>query len=311
MKNCVDIVRPFSEAISERDDVQVIGGIGSAALADRSTVIIPNEKRLVAPPEIFLSQYRDDGNLRDFDALVLTTDGSLLREVEADGAATIGSQLELSFFDLKPAARLDNHKQHPIKSLGQFVADRYVSQAETGEISSAQKSLFPFALPMDLETLETWRLFIGEKDPYPLPIPHPASTVLNYLTRSVSGLRPKDTPKINALVKNILNKSPAMLDWIMDGPGESQIELAKIFQTLRSSGSLAVGEAIVIDPYTESLRTHRGFMIPEAPAAVQSTVMGTTYAKSRALFAVESNPRVVTFWQRVGEKRAGKITHNE
>jgi len=143
MKNCVDIVRPFSEAISERDDVQVIGGIGSAALTDKATVIVPDEKRLIASPDIFLSQYRDDGNLRDFDSLVLTTDGSHLREIEADGAKTIGTQLELSFFDLKPAARLDNHRQHPFKSLGQFVADRYVTQTETGEISSAQKSLFP------------------------------------------------------------------------------------------------------------------------------------------------------------------------
>jgi hypothetical protein len=36
-----------------------------------------------------------------------------------------------------------------------------------------------------------------------------------------------------------------------------------------------------------------------------------SYAKSRGLRFFESNQTIVKLWQRYGEKRAGKIVHND
>jgi len=304
-------VRPFMEATSHLNNIQIMGGIGSAALTHQETMIVPDEKRVIAPADLSLPQYRPDGNLRDFDALVLSTSQARVDEVKEIAKETIGDELELSFFELKPLARLQTQRMEPFRSLGQFVSDRYVIETDEEGIIMARRSLFPFEVAVDFETLDTWSLSIGDKDPRPTPIPHPGTTILNYLTRSVSGLRPKDEAKVNEIAKNVVNKAPETKDWLMDGPGRSQMEFARIFHKLGRGGTLVVGEQVEITPVKGSLLDHPAFMITDAPSPTQRIALGVTYAKARILHAFESNERVVTLWQRMGEKHVDKIVHNE
>jgi len=70
------------EATSHLNNIQIMGGIGSAALTHQETMIVPDEKRVIAPADLSLPQYRPDGNLRDFDALVLSTSQARVDEVK-------------------------------------------------------------------------------------------------------------------------------------------------------------------------------------------------------------------------------------
>lgn len=311
MTNCVEIVRPFTEAIGKTDDLQLIGGVGAAALVNAETVIVTDEKTVIAPADLFLPQRRDDGNLRDFDALVLSSQPEHIRAYEAIGEEIIGDELELSFFGLRPAAELEWQKRHPLRALKQFLADRYVEQDESGKITEAYKALFPFSAPMPIETLETWRLYVGEDDPAPAPIPHPGTTVLNYLTRSISGLRPKDADKVGRMARNIQQKAPEIRDWIMDGPGQSQIQLARILNELgNKSRTIELGAATVYPMDTEV------WMSPElvdmdAQLVTEAMVLTASYAKARALRFAESQEKIVTLWQRAAEKHVHGLVHNQ
>src|SRR3569833_2365259 len=116
MKNCVDIVRPLAEAITEREDVQLIGGIGSAALVDERTYILPEEKRIVAPADLFLAQYRGEDNLRDVEAIVFSTSDQRKQELRELAEDLIKGQLEKDILKLRPAQQLEEQRQHPKKS---------------------------------------------------------------------------------------------------------------------------------------------------------------------------------------------------
>ncbi len=311
MRSCVDIVRPFVEALDNRDDVQMIGGIGSVALTDPETVFVPDEKRVIAPADLALPQYRPDGNLRDFDALVLSSDQAHVDSVAAIGEQTIGEELELSFFGLKQLPRLTTMRLKPLRSLGQFVSDRYVLDNKPGEIVMASKALFPFEARMEPSSFETWRLYLGEHDRYPAPIPDPRTVIPNYLTRSISGLRPKDAEKVAAIADSVLEKMPDAWEWLEYGPGREQMFLARILQTISRGGSLAVGQSLVINPVRFDLRLHHQFMIADHPEAVQSAVLAATAVKAKAVHKAGSSDRLVTLWQRFGEKRVSGIIHND
>jgi hypothetical protein len=82
--NCIDIAGPFRDELAARPDlpdVQIMGGIGSIALQHPRTVILLDERRIVAPADFLtdtetaagqatqrgLARFREDGTLRDFD----------------------------------------------------------------------------------------------------------------------------------------------------------------------------------------------------------------------------------------------------
>lgn len=314
MTNCVDIIRPFSEAIAERDDIQLMGGIGSAALTDARTAIVLDEKRVVAPPDLYLSQYRSPGNLRDLDALILTTDDDLKDQAEAMVKKLIKDQLEVEMFNLKPAQQLDDQRQKPLLAAAlTLVGDRYAHEPTNDQAIEAQKALFPFAVDMHPETLETWRLYIGEKDRYPLPIPHPGTVILNYMTRATYGPRHKDRKKLNEMAGKIAQKAPQIRDWIADGPGNSQLELARINNQLGNFGRKISTPAVTIERLRGNLREHPAFMVADAPLSTQLAVLGITRLEATLDNLVESSPKFVDFWQRriMNAKRVAKIIHND
>jgi hypothetical protein len=323
-KNSIEIIRPFIAELGDEHDLQVIGGVGSFVLKNPAAEILVDERLVIAPPDEYMDysdigQFRRDGNRRDFDVLVRSSSAEEIGAVEELARETIGRELELSVFGLHTEAQLDSQIANPALSLAKvWVADRYVSERD-GQIVGAKKALFPFAEDMDLETLETWNLIIG--DDKPIPIPHPGTVVLNYLTRSVSGLRPKDADKIEELGRNVFEKGPEIVEWIVDGPGRSQLDLARVFHSLREPKDrqpLVVGEKLEVRPYQVSeLAGHRSMLLREHPsplirdgASIAQAAVAISRIKSRALHTAESQEAIVTAFQRYVERYLGFITGN-
>ena len=317
MINSVDIVRPFVEVVGQEQlpDVQIIGGIGSAALSRPGTIIVPNERLVVAPSDLQVPQYRDDGNKRDLDILVMSTDSEEIARVEEIAAYTIGDALVISVFGLHRVAEIDRQTAHPFSrgALGAALADRYVAERD-GIIAEARKAVFPFSAPMDISTLETWRLDIG-KGVY-APTPHPGTALLNYLTRSLSGLRPKDHRKVDEMAYHLLRNHNGLEEWLLEGPGASQFELARVLHTIREPVKdpqrLILGERLHVAPYKLSaLKEHPAFLLRDKSAATQWLALEVAYDKARLLHVFEGNEAIVSFWQRVIEHRIGAILKNQ
>ncbi|MEK7599860.1 MAG: hypothetical protein AAB462_02405 [Patescibacteria group bacterium] len=319
--DCIEIVRPFTDALAHgrAGDVQIIGGVGSAALEHPDVQILTDQKLVIAPNKMRLPQRRNDGSLRDLDCLVKSSQQDRIDDVEALAREVIGDKLEISVFGLHSMGQFTEKKVSPAMSLAKsFVSDRYIDQAPDGTVIQGVKSIFPFAVAIDPDALETWNLQIG--DHQPTPIPHPGATIVNYLTRSVSGLRPKDADKVEKLTANIAKKSPDVIDWVVDGPGASQLEFARVLHTLRQPSkdaqAMSVGGAIDIEPHVlDDLMRGEAFIFDVGrPRLLQAMVMAT-HAKSRFVFWGETkaheNPWLMRTWQEQVVPRIDSILKNK
>jgi hypothetical protein len=307
---CIDIVRPFVDALYENrmeDRVQIFGGIGAAALTNADVQIITNEKTIIVPEDALdnLKRYRPEGTLRDLDCLVLSSDQDVINNVEAIARQYIPNDaLELSFFGLQKMSRLIIQRAHPIESVKDiFLSDRHVGE-ENGKITEAVRALYPFKVNMPIDALGTWLLYVG-RDTKPLPIPHPGAQVLNYLTRSISGLRPKDELKVDKLVRNIAVVEPEIIDWIVDGDGSSQLELGRIFRTLSQPRNelttQVLGGRLEIKPYDfDYLIKHASFndFVQSGRPGLLKMLLEAERIKSRTLHWAESQEQIVTYWQK-------------
>lgn len=317
--DCIDIITPFAEALGENPqlpEVQMMGGVGSAALKHPETIILPDEKRIVtsktftqANPD--LSQYRSNGTLRDLDMLVLTDDEAQTQEVEALAKEIIGDQLVVSAFCLREGEHLNAQIRSPfgVKSLKTFLSDRYVMPD-----GSLEKALFPFAVPIDGDFTETWALEVGDTE---FKVANPAATIMNYLTRSVSGLRTKDHAKVEEMATEVFAKAPELEEWAIDGPGQTHKQLADILHALRYAdtpmgGRISVGGVIPLQaPDTiRGLSEIDAFMLPDASRRVQEATITLAAIKSRALGVGESNEKIVRHFQTFFEERLHSITRN-
>lgn len=317
-KDCIDIVAPFIEAIAAEpygDKVQVFGGVGSVALESPDVEILTEEKLVIAPKGLTLPQTRANGTLRDLDCLVMTTDKPTIDKVEEVAKGTIGDQLEISVFGLRNASQLREQVEDPIGSSAKvYVSDRYVIESE-GRITEARKALFPFMVDVNPEqALETWGLVMPDEGV--LPIPHPGATMLNYFTRSISGLRPKDAGKVARLTDNLTQKSPEVIQWALEGPGATQMKFARLLHTLREPAgdpkALKVGEQIQIEPCSLEELLHSGaFMIPKGRPKLMKAIVEAARLKSRLLHFGESQESAVAKWQTHVEPRIGAILKNE
>lgn len=316
-QNCIDIIQPYIDAVTAEDmpPVQLLGGVGSVALINPKTIIDPNAKRIIAPADITLSNYRDDGNLRDVETLVPSTRQVDIDVVQQCAEATIGNRLIIETFAFRDKAAVDAMRAKPLgkKALFMFVSDRYISANTTwaAEGETAERVIFPFCTPIPSEALETWTLEIG--DNLEIPVPAPGAIILNYLTRSISGFRSKDR-KLHAIARTIVDKDPDTLDWIIDGPGRTQFSLARVLHTLREPKDnprvLLIGDDLIIDPLLGELNEHPAFMFQDAEPRLQSKILNVAKLKSRGLHYAESIDPVVTTFQRYVEPRISGILHN-
>jgi len=131
MENCVDIVRPFVvEATKEKQiRIQILGGIGVAAVLDPSTIYDSSASELIAPREgLFIPRQRENGSPRDMDVLVLSTDQGSIEKIEKIADQTIEDRLEVNVFGLHQDAEIKTFQEHPFSMpvVKAALSDRYV-----------------------------------------------------------------------------------------------------------------------------------------------------------------------------------------
>jgi len=157
--DAVDIARGFVDELYKgglASDVQIIGGVGSAALGNSGVELYPEDKLIVVPQGLKLPRYREDGTLRDLDVLVTNVDDEVLAAVDLAAKASVPKgALDRSIFGYQPLSRLEDQIRNPVLAAALVhVSDRYVEQEGT-EVITAQKSVFPFAVDVPPEALET------------------------------------------------------------------------------------------------------------------------------------------------------------
>lgn len=328
MRNCVDIVRPFIAEMAEHHpeiEFQVVGGTGSAALALADTFILPADGIVETPSGLNVPQFRDEKrrNKRDLDLLVLTTSATAVEQITAVAGSIIGKDLKKSVFELKPASVLRHQQGHPfVPNMKSFLSDRYVEEVD-GQVTELWKGLYPFLVSVDVATLETYHLHVDGDDVL-TPIPHPGSTLLNYLTRSISGIRPKDEEKLLGTrdkkgIAEVVLGDPELKQWVLDGPGKNLFYLARVLHGLRqpvdNQKPLRLTDDVSLDPINPRTLPFdsRVFVfateLADLPAG-SARALRMAQMKSRVVHKGESNKSVVNTWQKFMEGIIGKIIHN-
>jgi hypothetical protein len=320
-QNCMDLVRPLVDTLREKDlldTVQMMGGVASAALQHERTVIYPEERRIVTPDGFTvhndsLSLMRPNGSRRDIDVLVLSPHEEEIGAVSDVVDEVVEESLDKSVFGFHTMDEFVERAAHPfsLQTVRAFLADRYV--AEGGVM---MKGVVPFGVYVPEEAMETWTL---EVNGHEIPTMNPAGMVVSYLSRSMSGLRPKDHDKVQTMAGYVKNKYPEAADWLIDGPGRSQMDLAGIFHTLRwdnpwagNRRTLEVGGLVRITAGSiPALIDHEAFLYWDESADVQRKVLKTAVFKALLLGRTESHQKIVQFFQKNVEPRVQSIVHNK
>lgn len=312
--NCLEVVRPFvNEANSQGLDYQVFGGVGSYALKDVNVEILPDEEIVYAGREVDFDKLpliRKNGSVRDLDLLIRTTDQSTVDRAAELASDIVGSKLEISAFGYQPLSKYERMLLNPVVgSSMSWVSDRFVSLS-SGKVEVAKKAVFPFSVDIDPESLKSWELIV-HGSPEPIPISHPGAVLTNYLTRSLSGVRPKDKPKVRELAQNLFKKYPELTEWLHDGPGRTQLDLANVLHSLRAprhrspiylGGNLSV-TAVPFEDVIEHPSNMYSGNPNEAKLHARIAVL-----KSRVLHLFEGQERIVAPYQKYAESHMRLFT---
>jgi len=301
--DCFAAIKPFVELYADNASIQIVGGVGTAALCSPKSEIVLDARTIYVSDDFTLSTHRPDGTLRDVDVLVLTSDAHRLRQVRNDLVATLGASLEPSVFGIRPAKQIHHQLRNPLhpSNLGIFLGDRYESPEGHGIV----RALFPFKTPLSAESLTPWTLRRGDMS---IPVPNPATSLINYFARSISGLRPKDAVKVKEMSEKIFSKCPELEDYMRTGPLQNELEFTRVIASLAGNATSAMVLCDVLPHNTEGLTEHPFFMAKHLPYPLKRLLVGTAQVKAQGLRAFEGNTAVVTFWQRYIERSAGAIT---
>lgn len=292
-KSSVDAIRPFCEILRHRKDLpttQIIGGICMAALAHQDTIIDAENHLIIAPDSADLSNRRDDGTKRDCDILVVSSDPT---NVDCLARECIEPNLDVSAFGLKPFNDLTDVSPYmPGNALD--IKHTYLSERYEDSENNIIRAVYPWSVPIDPSCFETWTLNIKDTE---IPVPNPAMSLVNYATRSISGLRSKDEAKVLRASNNVLSKAPELRDWAFDGPAADQVELARIIRSLTPALNkpdiFGFGER----NYTrQELADHEAFMSAELPEVMRRRIVGEAAFKAYVLATGESFGFIRTFW---------------
>jgi hypothetical protein len=247
------------------------------------------------------------------DVLVLSHNEDHIKTIETMAETIIGNELEVSVFGLRDADHIRKQLRHPVlgwKALKTFVSDRYVNEDDTMD-----KVVFPFSVPMDAGSMESYSL---EVKGAVFPIASPPGALMNYSTRSISGLRAKDAEKVQRMAANIFNQVPDYADWIRTGPGATQLELATVLHSLQGPSSpaeatsIVLGGAVEIDPMPiRALMRHEAFMLRDRDVSTQENVLAWARIKSATLRKAESYDEVVRLYQKWAERLFDGISKNK
>lgn len=300
--DCFEAIAPFAERYIDNDAVQIIGGVGTAALCSPLSEIDLENRRISVPEDFTLATYRPDGTLRDVDVLVLSSDRSCVQQVQKVLEQTLGGSLEPSVFGIRSAKQIRRQIANPLDpaNLAIFLGDRYESPDSDGYV----RALFPFMTELSKDSLKPWTLIRGN---IVVPVPNPATSLINYFSRSVSGLRSKDENKVQDMAEKIFSKSPELLDYIQNGPLQNELEFVRVIASLSGVPTPHVLDSRPLHAPGE-LTMHPHFMAKALPARMRQMIIGATIFKARGLQLFERNAAVVTFWQKYIERSAGIIT---
>ena len=144
-------------------------------------------------------------------------------------------------------------------------------------------------------------------NPFMMPVPNPALTIANYLTRSISGIRPKDESKVQQSAETIFAAEPNLQEWLRDGPGQSQFELAQLINSLRRYPLSAFGPLGLRILSFGELADHAYLMYPDDPRIARLRAIGSAAARGRVLHKLEEQEKLVTNFQKYIEKYMGGI----
>lgn len=299
--DCFSAIKPFVETFAGDPTVQIIGGVGTAALCSPLSEIDLSTKTITVSDDFTLSTLRPDGSLRDADVLVLSSDKTHVRHVQNVLRNSLGASLAPSVFGIRPATQLHHQLSNPLhpSNLGIFLGDRYESPDGNGYV----RALFPFATLLSQDSLESWTLQRGDMA---IPVPNPATSLINYFARSITGLRHKDTAKVQEMVPTVFEGSPELRDYMHTGPLQNELEFVRVIASLAGSRPTLLDERPLYAP--DELIEHPQFTPKRLPPALQRLIISTTLFKAHGLKAFEGNPTIVTLWQKHIERSAGAIT---
>jgi hypothetical protein len=313
--------RPYFEASSEdrgHQSLMVLGGVAVAALASSATRIDTKRHEIIAlASDADSPRLRKNGSVRDLDIYVPTSDKEILRGVYQEIEEAVGKDvLEISVFGNQPFSSLKNQRMWGNPAAG-WTADRYeTTEAHIAGAVPLVKAIQPFEVPLPQEALEPYNLIIvDDKDgkEVAMPVLHPAANIANYLSRSAGGLRKKDSgpEKFPRIAYNVL-RDPSCREWLLDGLGKSQFELASVMRSLVGRGDQPLKHVRIPMPNYSlvELADHPAFMYRESlPTLARRAVIGMAAMKASGVYVAEQNEQLVSAWQQYGvEKITNRCT---
>ena len=167
----------------------VVGGLGLHAVTNAAKLDWGN-RVVYLPNGVDLPRLRKNGTVRDLDTLVQSTDKTVVKSCRQEITDAIGDKLVVSAFGLNPYEK--NRR-----GIFDFVGDRYVDDEgrlywRLGGIETEipPASLDQWLVKRDGETV--------------CAILNPIAQLGAYGCRSITGWRPKDTEKVEELIKVIM-----------------------------------------------------------------------------------------------------------
>jgi hypothetical protein len=303
--NVLDTLQPFNEqVIAAGIDYQWLGGAASKSLLDPGVTIDESAREIRLPGDFWVDQFRKPPNNSgvDFDGLSRSTCDDIVTKLAEIGDRTVGDAMKMHFFKIHDRREVSDMVAHPFGRSARYMstADRFVTADKNGMAigDSYMKVCFPFGVDAPIETMETWQLLVGDRPP--IPTPHPAMMIVNNLTRSIAGPRAKYKDKNGLMLSHVRRSMPGVNEYLIDGPGQSHLQLASIFRTMGSHTIPA--KPIIIDRYVvqpaltmRDIRNHEAFLLRNEPADLQRRVLALTKVRALIVGAVEDN--IMDWWE--------------
>ena len=238
----------------------IVGGVVSNLLADRETTYDFTNRIVTPRPNIELSNYRNDGTLRDLDILILSPlSSNHLKYLEKVVFQAVDGLLVPSIFGLK------EHEENRNRVKANLLD--WVSRRTIDENGVLRYELFPISQEVSRKSFDPW-YFQTKFNSKLTPMLHPVGHLSAYYIRSISGLRSRDQQKVELMHQNILSNAP------------------ELFNNLDEVGLLEWFN------FSENIKE----MIESSikPGEIKTLDYASFKTKSRLLNFIESNPRMVT-----------------
>lgn len=272
---CLEVIRELDliaqEVLGSDRRYFVLGGIATAAINNADSIFDHQTQRVIAAPDSSEPTIRDNGTKRDLDLLVFDT----IPKEEAvttskEIAEAIDDQMEVSVFGLEP------HRD--FQPFGRLIltASSWISKRTVDENSDLRIELFPLEQILPQSTFSPWTLQLPSGEG--VSILNPATHMLAYRTRSISGRRYKDEEKLRTMEDRVLADT-TFKAMVQDGDLSALREFAEDLEALATANT----ETVI------AIAKRRG---------VAQVDIQIAQRKSRILRALESKQTIIKYAQR-------------